>query len=262
MKRFIKKAIYFITVLAVAGCLHSCEKDDTLMYNNATLGNVVDGRFISDQGNIFNFVEQLCSGDITTMTRAMVVCDVLNKTASGESNEYDVRVTQIAKVLAKNIVFHENVNDDMLVQDPIHIEYAWISGGYMNLYIMFPIKVASTTSHLINLVHEGAMIDPQTNEEISGTYRFSLRHNSFGDKATSDSPMEYALAGGYVSFPLNNYITEKEADLSIEWVYRSGDGENEEDTGKRAVTARYKSDGFQHAPQGIALQTMSRCKVK
>lgn len=38
----------------------SCQKDDTLYYNNLTMGNIVDGRFVSDQGNIFNVVEVAC----------------------------------------------------------------------------------------------------------------------------------------------------------------------------------------------------------
>ena len=136
----------FFLVLAISlFSLLSCEKDDTLMYNNATMGNIVDGQFISDQGNIFNIVEQTCAGDVTSMTRAMVVCDVLNKTQGGAANEYDVRLTQLGRVLAKNIVYHEDTDEDMQVQDPIRVEYAWISGGYMNLYIIFPIKAESTS---------------------------------------------------------------------------------------------------------------------
>lgn len=240
--------------------INSCEKDDTLMYNNTTMGNIVDGRFVSDQGNTFNVVEQTCSGDLTSMKRAMVICDVLNKTEGG-NNEYDVRLTRFVSVLTKDIVNNANTNDEMLVQDPIHIEYAWISGGYINLYILFPVKASSTTTHLINLVHEGAMIADETKEDISGTYRFSLRHNAFGDKVTSDVATDYVLAGGYVSFPLNSYIVEKEADFSIEWVYGEST-ENNSETEKGLFKARYTSDGFQHTPQGLELQNAAKCRVR
>lgn len=260
MNRIFKKLFLSAAVTAAIFSTCSCEKDDTLRYNNVTMGNIVDGRFVSDQGNTFNIVENTCSHELDSMKRALVMCDVLNKT-EGKTNEYDVRLTQVANVLTKNIVNQANTNEDMQVQDPIRIEYAWVSGGYINLYIIFPVKLSSKTSHMINLVHEGAMIDPKTEEEISGTYRFSLRHNSFGDKVTTDAAMEYVLAGGYVSFPLNNYIVEKEADFSIEWVLRSAteDGVEAE---KGMLHTRYTSDGFQHAPQSLGLQTAAKCKIK
>ena len=46
----------FIAAIAAVSIVSSCQKDDTLQYNNATMGNIVDGRFVSDQGNIFNVV--------------------------------------------------------------------------------------------------------------------------------------------------------------------------------------------------------------
>ena len=66
----------------------SCAKDDTLYYNNITMGNIVDGRIVSDQGNTFNIVEQLCPARLDTMTRALVNCDVIRQTA-GKEKEYD-----------------------------------------------------------------------------------------------------------------------------------------------------------------------------
>ena len=180
MKR-IKKGLIYLAAVMAASFMTSCQKDNTIQYNNATMGNIVNGVFISDQGNRFNVVDQQCIGELKDMKRAFIVCDVLNKTVGGEDNEYDVRVNQIATVLTKNAVPHMDVTAEMMIQDPVHVENAWISGGYINMFIMFPSKVGSTTSHLINLVHEGCLIDPETQEEIPGTYRFSLRHNSNGE---------------------------------------------------------------------------------
>ena len=120
---------------------------------------------------------------------------------------------------------------------------------------MFPIKVGSTTSHLINLVHEGCMIDPETKEEVSGTYRFTLRHNSNGDKITLPQTANYILAGGYVSFPLNNYIVEKDADFAIEWLWQTTEDDGTSDYDLKSLTGKYTSDGFQHTPQALNLQT-------
>lgn len=239
----------------------SCKKDDTLQYNNATMGNIVDGRFVSDQGNIFNIVDQQCSGQLDTMKRALVVCDVLNKTAGGAENEYDVRLNRIATVLTKNIVPNEAISDEMLVQDPIHIEHGWIAGGYINLYIIFPITVNSNTKHLINLVHEGSMKNQETGEDIEGTYHFTLRHNSFEDKVTYPLDKEYVLAGGYVSFPMNGYITESKAAFSIECIEGSestGEGDSKPIT--QTLRGEYTTDGYQHSPQTMSKRAAAMIK--
>ena len=72
------------TIIAIAAGIAtfaaaSCSKDNTIRYNNATMGNIVNGRFTSDQGNIFNVTDQTCAGKLDTMKRAFVICDVLNQ---------------------------------------------------------------------------------------------------------------------------------------------------------------------------------------
>ena len=66
----IRKAIICMAAAAIAAV--SCQKDDTLQYNNLTMGNIVEGQFISDQGNIFNIVDQICVGELGKEKRAMV----------------------------------------------------------------------------------------------------------------------------------------------------------------------------------------------
>ena len=75
----------------------------------------------------------------------------------------------------------------------------------------FFIKDGSKTTHLVNLIHEGMMTDKGSNEEKKGTYRFTLCHNSYGDKLTPPQTQGYLLTGGYVSFPLSSFISENEA---------------------------------------------------
>jgi len=117
------KKINRIIIAMVAGIasLASCQKDETLRYNNATMGNVVNGQFISDQGNRFNVVEQICAGKLDTMKRAIIICDVL-KAAEGKNDEYDVRLRQMAKVLDKTPVAAADATEgDIAVCDPVHI---------------------------------------------------------------------------------------------------------------------------------------------
>ena len=54
-----------LAAFASLALIMSCEEDTTLRYGNVTMGNMVEGTFISDQGNIFNVVEQTCKGDLS-----------------------------------------------------------------------------------------------------------------------------------------------------------------------------------------------------
>ena len=87
-------------ILAAATALISCKQDEILMYNNVTMGNVIDGTFVSDQGNIFNIVERTTIKDIEGMSRALTICDILRK-VEGTDNVYDVRLNAATEVFTK-----------------------------------------------------------------------------------------------------------------------------------------------------------------
>ena len=76
------KRIIILIIAAIAAV--SCDKDNTLRYNNFAIGNVVNGRFVSDLGNTFNVVEQTCKGRLDTLERAIVLCDVLYQEEGGD----------------------------------------------------------------------------------------------------------------------------------------------------------------------------------
>lgn len=100
------KYIFRITLAAFAVfslLLTSCKKDDTIRYNNVTMGNFVNGKFISDQGNEFTIVEDLSGTNKDDITRAIMQCDVLKK-VEGTENGYEVRVHILSKVLDKKPV--------------------------------------------------------------------------------------------------------------------------------------------------------------
>ena len=157
------KLIALISVFILCAGAVSCKKDTTLQYNNLTMGNVTEGLFTSDQGNIFNVVEQdrACYGRLDTMKRAIILCDVLNKTTGGQENEYDVRLTAMSPVKVKDIILDDKVEDitpnakensvesteegtdegndqNVYREDPVTISQVWISGGYINMYVTLP----------------------------------------------------------------------------------------------------------------------------
>lgn len=251
---FIKKTIY--AIVAIAATLTSCSQDDTLMYNNITMGNMTNGTFISDQGNIFNVVEKNCYGNLEEMNRAIVLCDVLNK-VEGTENQYDIRLNDVASVLTKAPINRKDAdsNDETLVQDPISIENMWISGGYINMYLVFEVKsLANTKKHLVNLV-----LDEKESSE--GKYVFVLRHNSYGESLKYDAT-NLRLGDSYVSFPITDIIKEDSADITIKWEWYkiAGDGLSSE-VQDNCFNLSYTKGGFEHVPHALTVQNRRQTQL-
>ena len=234
----------FIIALAVgaAAIATSCQKDDTLRYYNATMGNIVDGRFVSDQGNTFNIVEQTCEGRLDTLKRAFTICDIL---ASTGTNEYDVRLNYITSVLTKSPLLSSAIEDiSQMKDDPALLSDLWISGGYINLYITVPIKTGSDTKHLINLI-----LDETAKEE--GTYTFTLRHDASGEiLKDGQSNSNMVLAAGYVSFPVSHLIKEDQARIRIKWHSYKLAGQNmiSSQTEYHSTERLYTKESFEQVP--------------
>ena len=247
--RKIFRNIIILAATAILPSAVSCQQDDTLQYNNVTMGNVVDGTFISDQGNIFNVVEQNFEFRLDTMKRALVVCDVLSRT-EGTENEYDVRLKDASPVLIKELLTASTITaEDALVKDPVHIKEIWYSGGYLNMYITFPIKHGSQSPHLINLVTD----DSKTS---GNSYSLELRHNGFGE-IWSEKDDDLILAGAYVSFQLSEIITDQSAELTLQWKQHVIDemGWRAEVTDK-SHKLTYSKDYFEHAPLTLKSKTV------
>ncbi len=195
----------------------SCAKEDnTLRYDNATMGNIVNGVFTSDQGNIFNVTEQTCTGKLDTMTRAFIICDVLGST-DGAEKEFDVRLNHISNVLVKDAVSRLEIEDiEKYANDPLILQDLWISGGYINMYVIFPVRPADKKAHELNLMHELK----------DGVYEFQILHNAQGEilKVDGDNS-DMILAYAYASFPVNTVIEEDTAKMVVKWnsyIYNGG----------------------------------------
>ncbi len=223
----------------------SCQKEDnTLRYDNVTMGNIVDGTFVSDQGNIFNVAEQTCYGKLDTMGRAFIVCDVLRNTVSGGEKEFDIRLNYMTKVLTKDALQKSEIeNMETYPNDALILEDLWISGGYMNLYFAAPIKRNSNQKHEINLIYEYDL--------EKETYKFYLRHNAFGEILKDDgSNGDMVMAGGYVSFPVNSIIKEDESKFMVEWnSYTISGSLISAQTQTYSIERTYKKSAYEHVPQ-------------
>lgn len=245
----IKKVLFYI--LAATAVLTSCAQDDTLRYNNITMGNVTRGLFTSDQGNVFHVVEKNCTGNLETMNRALILCDVLEQ-VPGKENEYNIRLNALAEVLVKDYITLEQAasNPSTLVDDPILIEDMWISGGYINMYVAFEIKSADYEKHMVNLVLDEAA-------SSAGKYVFQLRHNSFGESLVynpSDTGM--IIAANYVSFPISDLVKEDSAQIQINWKWYKSAGQGwSSETQNNSYTLSYTKGGHEQAPAVYSQKT-------
>ena len=206
MKNRMKKILLSALIVVIAAT--GCKKDDTLRYNNLTMGNIVGETIVSDQGNTFDIAETLFEVDLQKFEygRVLLMCDVLKKTSE---NRYDIRLTGIESVLTKDVLTQSEITEDkLMVEDAINIRDIWYGGGYLNLFIELAQKKDSETKHMINLVY-----DDQSEEK---GYVFILRHNAFGE-TPSEEDKGYRSAFGYVSFPIAGLIKEDSADITMKW---------------------------------------------
>ena len=261
----IKKVLFYtISCILVLG-MASCKKDDTLRYNNVTMGNLVNGKFISDQGNTFNMVEMNSNVDLKKFRRGIMSCDVLREV--GEK-EYDVRVNYMDTVFTKAPILASVAAEDAekTVMDPIHVEQLWVSGGYVNMYIVFEIQInpmLENSKHMINLVLDDS-------KSVKGKYNFTLRHNSFGETFTtlnteetvpevstlSNAQINWGFAGSYVTFPIADLIKDQTAEITIDWTsHIITDFAWSAKTEEKSYKISYSKDYFEHAPLSIKSKT-------
>lgn len=243
MKR-LTKAFIAIAAGVAAIAASSCSKDNTIRYDNSTMGNVVNGKFTSDQGNIFNIVEQTCQGKLDTMKRAFIICDVLNHT-EGIEGEYDVRLNYLAPVLTKEALPASGITEENKpANDPILLRSYWISGGYINLLLAVPVVMDSKIVHTINFIYED-------NALSDGAYTFRISHDCNGEvfNETNESRIEFAYA--YVSTPVTSIIKEEDARIILKWLNYKVEGnavilsETEEYTREML----YSANTFQQVPE-------------
>lgn len=281
-----KYIIRIAAALAAFMIMTSCAKDDTIRYNNITLGNFVGDKFVSDQGNEFTIVENMTGEKFDGIKRAIMQCDVLSK-VQGTENGYEVRVHYVGEVLTKSPVETAvaAADPEKIVEDPIKIEDAWISGGYLNMYVMFEVQAypqKEDSKHMVNIVF--------TESEVgSGKYNLTLRHNSFGETLApaeddsedengtegseggdnSEDPeassqmsvkatdlIQWGLSGAYVSFQLSDLIQEESAQIDLIWKeHVIIDNMWMAETHERKATLTYSKDSFEQTP--LTLTTKS-----
>lgn len=250
MKRMTKAIIAIAAGIAALAAV-SCSKDNTIRYNNATMGNVVNGKFTSDQGNRFNVVDQTCAGKLDTMKRAFIICDVLTQT-EGASGEYDIRLNYLAPVLTKDAILSSGITEENKpANDPILLQSYWVSGGYINIYLAVPVVSDSKIKHTIDFVYDDTA-------QADGTYTFLLRHDCNGKVFNDSNESKITFAYAYASVPVASIIKEDNARITLKWLnYKvAGNAVMLSETVELKGEMLYSADAYQQVPaEAIASRT-------
>lgn len=235
-----RKFLYIILFISLA---FSCKKDNTLMYNNVTMGNIDGESIVSDQGN--RFLEEGYDFSQFRSGRVMVTCDVLSQTAEGT---YDVRISAIDSVLVKDIKTMEDATEEQTLEadDPVLLRNVWYSGGYLNMIIEMLWK-DKDAKHYINLVHD-------VENSTEGNYILTLKHDASGE-VPSEGNTDYKIGQGLVSFPLANFIEGDSAKLTLKWNSYKTDGYNVSllETETRSKEYSWKRGGHEHTPRSAVI---------
>ncbi|SKC57993.1 NigD-like protein [Bacteroidales bacterium WCE2008] len=213
------KLKFLIPVLLLA--IPACSGDDTVYYNATAIGDVVAGRFVSDDGLVLNIKEKTCDEDFSGLDRAFISFDALRKTGD---KEFDIRLNDVAKVLRKDIVFRSEPGGEERGSDPIMLNLGWFSGEYLNADVVVSFLKGSETPHLINLEFDDV-------NSGTDTLRFTMKHNGYGEVfggSIDDGEKKFVLGKTYASFPVRDLIPEGmdsiPVKISWDWYGTDSDG--------------------------------------
>ena len=205
------------------------------------MGNVVNGIFTSDQGNIFTIVDQTCPGKLDTMERAFVICDILSQ-KTGTEKEYEVRMNYISSVLTKEAIYTSSLTKEM-VNDPIVLHDYWVSGGYLNIYFSVPVVSDSNVKHYINFEYDDTT-------QADGTYTIFIRHYGTGEVFNESNEGKIQLAYAYASVPVASIIKENNAKIVVKWLSHRimGNTISLKETAEVVREVLYSKDAYQQVP--------------
>lgn len=241
-------AIAGASIMAAA----SCSQDNTLQYGISAIGNISGSSFKSDSGTILDIEEYACAEHLDDNDRAFIIYDVLNKSPHREA--YGIRIRKAYKAIVKDPLHASALsgNEEMQREDPVKVTDIWISGGYVNMYVMLPVIPGSGTVHSVNLVLD---------DRDSGTagYSFIIRHNASGETIGETGQERFVLQGGFISFPITGILTEDNIPVTFRWKwYKSaGDTGITSETEENILEGIFRKSRFGHAPASPSGKTIS-----
>ena len=216
-----------LSILAAAALLLTagCIKENYLVTNDQTMGNIVDGRFLSDQGVWYDVVEEVNEGDAARLageTRALVLCDILKNNCTSLEYAYDVRLKDFAHVDVAPVVSLPQVSEEA----PMLVDLAWASGAYLNFRIIYLAPETEAAEHSFSVVVEK---EPSDLQEIV----LHLYHDAGGEYygAPDTDKNSFKQHARFVSVLLTPYYSADKSynmhyTLKFSWHKASDDGKS------------------------------------
>lgn len=200
----------------------SCSKTSFVPYVDSSMGFVTgDNLFTTDAGMTYDFTtaEQF---DYEFGTRLFVSCEV-GDCIDPAKNLFSANLVNCSVPVTGAIVRPGTSGFDKSEwKDPISVNNAWISGGYINLY-------CSWTGHKNSgVVQRSAFVFEGTSTGIDNapdTLSFSLVHDSEGDGFSSGGDVtNLVMINKMATFPVQEFLPSGNAVIRLLWTWHRSDG--------------------------------------
>lgn len=195
MKKILQLAAFAAALLLTGSCL---KDPGYIVLNEQTTGDLIEGRFLSDQGLWYDIAEQTCEGRLADCERAIIICDILRESTKNEP-AYDIRLKKFVSVGLPEVVKTTEGEQE----DPVLVDLSWVSGRYLNLRVIYHTVAKSTANHSFKV----ALV-----KKPSGTEPLVVRvlHDADGEYLGADNIKEEDLqqAVAFISIPIVEYYED------------------------------------------------------
>lgn len=226
--------LLLLSALAALFLSAACSvKEDFLVTNLETTGNLVDGRFLSDQGIWYDVVEQTCDGDLKAEERALIVCDILKNNSTSYESAYNIRLKNFVSVGLPQV---KDGIAEGLSRHPVYIDLAWVSGTYLNFRVIYLSEKNSDFAHSFTFVVEKA---PDSTQPLVLRLCHEAGEDYLGAEG-KDSVSAFVQKTAYISIQLYDYYKNSlnysyYYTVKYDW-YKTGDnGDLTPETEERTV---------------------------
>lgn len=228
-----KKLTVLLAMAAIMAV--SCKKYDDIMYEGyvTPVNAKSDTELMTDVGEKLKVTDDRTNGSIKKGQRYYIVCDVFKKNAE---NGFDIRLTSSDNVLVGTIRKSSDIDMSKLVTDPVQLQSAWVSGGYLNVVAMHEYLPGSKTVHTVSVILDEAYC-------VDNNVRFKLVHDG-GGEAGPECERRSLFQQAYVilSFPLKD-IKVSDGDM-VQMEYSWYDSNDSSKVKSYIVSTEYKSSSF------------------
>ncbi len=190
-----KKYRFALAALLFASLVVGCKKEEDIIYYEALgiLQKTEDSTIIETDNNYRLLVENRNSLPATVKDDDRVfLYFYMNDDPAPAGIDYLITVSSIEKVLVKPVFEMNSSAEDSIGNDPLTVDYLWITKNYLNLSCFF---YGGTKTHLINLIRYPEVLP-------SDTIDLEIRHNDLDDTGSS-------YLAGFVSFDLTSLQVEE-----------------------------------------------------